>query len=70
MPRRAGLRRAAISLYAKGMRAQEFPAPVARVTSESPIWDWYEMARWMCRTKSKIHPAGRFAGAWTGKPIC
>jgi hypothetical protein len=38
--RRAGLTRAAISLYAKGMRAQEFPAPVARVTPESPLWDW------------------------------
>jgi hypothetical protein len=33
---RAGLTRGAISLYAKGMRAQAFPAPVARVMSESP----------------------------------
>src|ERR1700722_13668817 len=52
--RRAGLTRAAISLHAKGMRAQEFPAPVARVTSESPLWDWYDVARWMWRTENKI----------------
>ena len=45
--RRAGLTRAAISLYAKGARAEGFPVPVARVTSESPLWDWYEVARWM-----------------------
>lgn len=45
--RRTGLSRAAISLYAKGARSEEFPAPVARVTSESPLWDWYEVSRWM-----------------------
>ena len=45
--RRADLTRSAISLYAKGARADDFPAPVARVTSESPLWDWYEVARWM-----------------------
>jgi transcriptional regulator with XRE-family HTH domain len=51
--RRAGLTRAAISLYAKGMRAQAFPAPVARVTSEIPLWDWYDVTRWMCCTENK-----------------
>jgi hypothetical protein len=45
--RRTGLTRAAISLYAKGARAEGFPPPVARVTSESPLWDWYQVARWM-----------------------
>jgi hypothetical protein len=44
---RSGLSRAAISLYGKGKRAQGFPAPVARVTSESPLWDWVDIARWM-----------------------
>jgi hypothetical protein len=44
---RSGLSRAAISLYGKGERAQGFPAPVARVTSESPLWDWVDVARWM-----------------------
>jgi hypothetical protein len=46
---RAGLSKAAISLYAKGERGQDFPAPVARVTTESPLWDWVEVADWMHR---------------------
>ena len=46
---RSGLSRAAISLYGKGERAQGFPAPVARVTSESPLWDWADVSRWMVR---------------------
>jgi transcriptional regulator with XRE-family HTH domain len=46
---RAGMTRAAISAYAKGIRADEFPAPVARVTSESPLWDWATVAHWMFR---------------------
>lgn len=47
---RAGISRAAVSYYAKGERAENFPAPVARFTTESPLWDWVEVARWMyCR---------------------
>jgi len=46
---RAGLSKAAISLYAKGERGRDFPAPVARVTTESPLWDWVEVADWMHR---------------------
>ena len=48
---RTGLSRAAISLYCKGERAEGFPTPVARVTSESPLWDWVDVARWMCERK-------------------
>jgi len=44
---RSGLSRAAISLYCKGERGKGFPAPVARVTSESPLWDWVDVSRWM-----------------------
>lgn len=46
---RAGLTRQAISNYAagKGKRALGFPRPVARITSESPLWDWPEVARWL-----------------------
>jgi len=44
---RTGLSKAAISLYCKGERGADFPAPVARVTSESPLWDWVDIARWM-----------------------
>jgi predicted DNA-binding transcriptional regulator AlpA len=43
---RTGLTRAAISLYAKGQRGTAFPAPVARITSDSPLWDWAEIAKW------------------------
>ncbi|WP_196240304.1 hypothetical protein [Alsobacter soli] len=46
---RSGLGRAAVSLYAKGERSEGFPRPVARVTSESPLWDWVEVAEWMYR---------------------
>lgn len=45
--KRTGLTRAAISHYHKGERGKEFPTPVARVTSDSPLWDWYEVACWM-----------------------
>ncbi|MGA9796333.1 MAG: hypothetical protein WBQ17_12455 [Rhizomicrobium sp.] len=50
---RSGLSRAAISLYCKGERSDGFPAPVARVTSESPLWDWVDVSRWMVR-RSKL----------------
>jgi transcriptional regulator with XRE-family HTH domain len=46
---RVGLSRSAVSLYAKGERGRDFPAPVARVTTESPLWDWVEVADWMYR---------------------
>lgn len=47
---RSGLTRQAISNYAagKGKRAEGFPRPVARITSESPLWDWPEVAAWLC----------------------
>jgi hypothetical protein len=47
--KRSGLSKAAISLFTSGQRAkeQEFPKPVARVTSDSPLWDWFYVARWM-----------------------
>jgi predicted DNA-binding transcriptional regulator AlpA len=44
---RSGKSRAAISLYSKGERREGFPPPVARVTSDSPLWDWVDVSRWM-----------------------
>jgi hypothetical protein len=44
---RTGLSRSAMTHYSKGARGKNFPAPVARVTSESPLWDWATVARWM-----------------------
>ena len=47
---RTGLTRAAITQYAKGKRGKaDFPAPVARVTSDSPLWDWGTVAAWLYR---------------------
>ncbi|MET3762306.1 hypothetical protein [Sphingomonas sp. UYEF23] len=45
--KRAGLSRSALTNYHKGERADNFPKPVARVTSESPLWDWCEVATWL-----------------------
>ncbi|MCX7319448.1 MAG: hypothetical protein NT113_08120 [Hyphomicrobiales bacterium] len=44
---RAGMSRAAMTQYSKGQRGKHFPAPVARVTSESPLWDWSSVAKWL-----------------------
>lgn len=44
---RTGLTKSAISLYAKGARGVEFPSPVARFTSSTPLWDWVQVSHWM-----------------------
>ncbi|WP_339746921.1 hypothetical protein [uncultured Maricaulis sp.] len=44
---RAGLSRAAPSLYALGKRGSGFPHPVARFTTSSPLYDWHEVAVWL-----------------------
>jgi predicted DNA-binding transcriptional regulator AlpA len=46
---RAGMTRAAITQYAKGQRGKDFPAPVAKITSDSALWDWAAVARWLFR---------------------
>jgi hypothetical protein len=48
---RTGMTRAAISNFAKGERGKGFPAPVARVTTDTPLWDWVEVADWLHRTR-------------------
>lgn len=45
--KRAGLSKAAISLYVSGERGKGFPSPYARVTSASPLWDWVEVSGWL-----------------------
>jgi predicted transcriptional regulator len=49
--KRAKLTRAAISHYASDQRGEGFPRPIARVTSENPLWDWAEVATWMYAQK-------------------
>jgi hypothetical protein len=44
---RASLTRAAISLYAKGERGSGFPAPIARITTDKPLWDWVPVSGWL-----------------------
>jgi hypothetical protein len=48
---RAGMTRAAMTQYSKGQRGRDFPAPVARVTSDSPLWDWASVAKWLFQNK-------------------
>ena len=44
---RTGMSRAAMTQYSKGQRASGFPPPVAKITSESPLWDWASVAEWL-----------------------
>jgi len=48
---RVGFTRAALTNYAKGNREKDFPAPVARVTTHSPLWDWSAVAVWLFQRK-------------------
>jgi hypothetical protein len=45
--RRACLSRAAITNYVNGDRGAGFPAPVARIMSQSPLWNWATVASWL-----------------------
>jgi hypothetical protein len=53
--KRLGCTRAAVSLYAKGERGAAFPKPVARITTDSPLWDWAEVSSWLCH-QHKLPP--------------
>jgi transcriptional regulator with XRE-family HTH domain len=44
---RSGKSRQAISLYTNGERGEGFPAPVARIMSKHPLYDWEEVAGWL-----------------------
>ena len=44
---RTGMSRAAMTQYSKGQRGRDFPTPVARITSDSPLWDWAAVAKWL-----------------------
>jgi len=48
---RTGLTRAAITNYSQGKRGKDFPAPIARVTSDSPLWDWSSVAKWLFKNE-------------------
>ncbi|MES1989537.1 MAG: hypothetical protein V4441_01125 [Pseudomonadota bacterium] len=40
---RANITRAAVSNYTLGKRG-EFPSPIARIMSDSPLWDWVDVS--------------------------
>lgn len=44
---RSEMSRAAITHYFQGKRGDGFPAPTARVTTSSPLWDWSEVSLWL-----------------------
>lgn len=47
---RSGLTRQAVSLIVQGKRGPgDFPPPAARVGSDSPLWDWLTVSRWLRR---------------------
>ncbi len=47
---RAGLTRQSVSLLVQGKRGPgDFPPPTARVTTDSPLWDWLAVAQWLER---------------------
>jgi|SRR4051794_4425912 len=46
---RTGLTRAAITQYSKGQRSENFPFPVARITSDTSLYDWSTVASWLFR---------------------
>ncbi|WP_206757220.1 hypothetical protein [Sphingomonas sp. CFBP 8765] len=44
---RSDMSRSAMTNYYKGHRGDGFPAPVARVTTNSPLWDWADVSLWL-----------------------
>ncbi|AWW34712.1 XRE family transcriptional regulator [Mannheimia varigena] len=48
---RTGLTRAAISNYANGKRAKDFPKPLYGVASGSALYSWKEVANWLYQHK-------------------
>ena len=47
---RSGMTRQAIALYSSGQRGRDFPAPIARITADNPLWDWPSVASWLFKT--------------------
>ena len=47
---RSKLSKTAVSLFSTGERGGGFPAPIARLTTSSPLWDWVQVARWLFLT--------------------
>lgn len=48
MSERCALTKQAMSLYCNGQRGSGFPNPAAKVMSKHPLYDWSEVAEWLC----------------------
>ena len=48
---RSGLSRQAITTMQRVSGRRIFPAPIARVTADSSLWDWATVARWMFQNR-------------------
>ena len=46
---RSAMSRQAVHNWVAGKRGDGFPHPVARVTSDHPLWDWVTVADWLSR---------------------
>jgi hypothetical protein len=44
---RSSMTRAAMTNYYKGHRGEGFPSPKAKVTTNSPLWDWSDVSLWL-----------------------
>lgn len=64
---RAGTSRQSISNYANQLRGQGFPAPVVRITSDSPLWDWVDVSRWL--RKKDLVPLETVLDARVGRSV-
>jgi len=49
---RTNLSKQLVSLYVQGKRGpKDFPLPSLRVSSDSPLWEWLSVARWLRKNK-------------------
>lgn len=59
---RASLTRQAVANFIQGKRGKGFPPPVARILSESPLWNWREVAEWLA-SRNKLKDKAALAQA-------
>lgn len=64
--KRLKMKRQTISLWIKGARRKGFPYPIMRLSEKSPLWNWYEVVKWLydnkiIKNKSFMEEASFFA---------
>lgn len=64
--KRLKMKRQTISLWIKGERRKGFPHPIMRLSEKSPLWNWYEIVKWLydkkiIKNKDLIEEASFFA---------